>query len=964
MKTPKKTPRRRSAAGKTSSKPEGTSRSGLRWTNGYGRVGNERATFAGQVLKGPGKFITGEEAELSEDELAVATVGVEPPSIRQALNDRGRMMGTIFANQDGATEPVKRKLESGVDGESIHGECTYEEMEFVVQDLVADGVVGIGDLLLSSPKRMKVEKPRSVINSEDLVPQHPTINGISSPVSIRTPLSPQQYGQEVVTGRGAGVGTGHDNAPSDQQVPPAEGSVDPVIGQTLHARYHILGALGRGNFSKTYLAQDLPPEPEPPDPGSSRTGTLVAVKRVDGPWLNPMGQTEYENLHNLHLYDSPRHIVKPLFAFFDQEYIFHLVLEPLDSARPVSLPEGCACVPSCMQRCKSILACPGRQYLFQKLMVQMLSGIHELHRHGLIHSDLTPMNILYLPESNRIKIIDLGNVIKIDDPPLEGEAQFEVQSAHYRAPEILLGAGPLGRKIDVWGAGVVGLEWLLGKEGRKELETEIKLMGKGSGVDIDSVWQPIMAVPAPTRKALVTRMATLFGSVGSYRQGVFWRDEYDALDRTPAGTAEMDEWGLAVPQENHGILSRFLLNTTLSPGLTEFMGKMLQVDVWQRETSAGVLRNDWLVKGLLGEWASVLLRDVTNHRVGMAREVVDIVLEGAITSDEEAWVEAMDDSGFAESAPSVDGKEMEADGKKPRIKDTKGNITPTDGLAGEDPGEESSRLHCNHSHIATTPEVVLPTKPLTRLSPTADEVAQSSKQPAPPTPHRNTTTTKRFDDIPSDGDGGLPFLSPNNFPFTYTRFHPSPSPPLPRLFQSPSPEPLPAPFPGQLAQIEGGEVVEDLPMNIASAADSALAADFGATACLNEEAAHDAQQQLQEGIQPKVTPLLVEGLASWHEFPHPPTILDETQTEVMSQEQPPILMSESDSIKGPDLNVWHMDLAIGPQVILPLSNGFLIANQVNREATRTMRMTTKFVCYDTAYLGLSIFFLHTTCVFS
>ncbi|KAF8419386.1 kinase-like domain-containing protein [Terfezia claveryi] len=766
-------------------------------------------------------------------------------------------------------------------------------------------------------KKIKIEKDvqtEAVTISEAVPPQQPAINnGIPSPhISIPTPLSPlspQEHDQDVVNGKGAeleGRDTDHKNVPEHQQVPPAEAFVDPVIGRTLHARYHIFGALG---------------QPEPPDadnhldPRGRRTGTLVAVKRVNSPWLNPW----------------------PIFAFFDQEYIFHLVLEPLDSARPVSLPERCACVPSRIQKCKSTLACPGRQYLFQKLVVQLLSGVHALHRHGLIHSDLTPANILYLPESNRIKIIDLGNAIKIDDPPLEGEAQFEVQSAHYRAPEILLGAGPLERKIDVWGVGVVGLEWLLGTE----------------GVDINTVWQPIMAVSTPSRKALVARITTLFGSVGSYRQGVFWREEYDTLGRMPGGIAEVDEWGLAVSQENHAILPRFLLNTTLSPGLTQCMGKMLQVDVWKRKTSAEVLRDEWLVKGLLGEWASVLLSDAPiYHRVGMAREDVR---EGTAESGEEVWVEEIDDSGFAES---VDGKEMEADGRGQWVK----GITPTDSPVEEDTREEPSHNH-HRDYTVTTPEEDLcgnlyheANLTPTSESPTGDKVPRSSKQFAPSTPFQKIKGVKRFDDIPF-GDG-LPFPSPTDFPFTYTRFCPSPSPPLPRLFQSPSPEPLPPPSPGQLAQAEVEEDVDVLllrPMG--------LATDLDVTVRRNsiEQAAHVTRQQLQWEIHPNLAPLVVDGLASLQGSPRPLTTLNDTP-EVLPQKQAPILLNEDNEIKEPNIIIWHMDLARGLQVVFlchSYLSDILIANQVNRGAIRMMRMMTKFVCYNSVYFGLPILFQHT-----
>lgn len=365
------------------------------------------------------------------------------------------------------------------------------------------------------------------------------------------------------------------------------------------------------------------------------------------------------------------------------------------------------------------------------------------------------------------------------------------------------------------------------------------------------------------------------------------------MGRMPGRTAEVDEWELAVSQENHAILPRFLLNTTLSPGLTQCMGKMLQVDVWQRKTSAEVLRDEWLVRGLLGEWASVLLSDAPiYHRVGMAREVVR---EGTAASGEEVWVEEIDDSGFAES---VDGKEMEADGRGQWVK----GITPTDSPFEEDIREELS--HNDHrDYTVTTPEEELCGNLYHEANPPTTSESSTADQAAPSTPFQKIKGVKRFDDIPF-GDR-LPFLSPTDFPFTYTRFCPSPSPPLPRLFQSPSPVPLPPPSPGQLAQAEVEEEVDVLllrPMG--------LATDLDVTVRRNsiEEAAYGMRQE----IQPNLAPLVVDSLASLQGFPRPSTTLNDT-SEVMPQKQAPILLNEDNETKKPNIITWHMDLAKGLQ---------------------------------------------------
>ena len=616
------------------------------------------------------------------------------------------------------------------------------------------------------------------------LPELPAIYDLSSPFLDSAAYSQQKKEGEL---EGAEQGCIADNYPIGMdliQLPEEGENHNQIIGSTLHCRYRVLEVLGKGNFATTYLAEDLTagpePEPEPPDiheveiisnQSMRRTCALVAVKRLNGAWLNAVGQAEYEILHSLFVNQPPRHIIKPVSAFFDEQNLFHLVLETLDSAKPVSLPERCVCRPPYTQRCRSMLVCPDRHYLFQKLIVQLLSGVQELHKHGLMHADLTPANVLYLPESNRIKIIDLGNVIKVNDPPVSGDAEFEVQSALYRAPEILLGAGPLERKIDVWGAGMVALEWLLGSQGREELEKELQLVWEVIVTGLDTVRQPVMAVSMPTRQALVTRMVRLFGSVDSYQHGVFWKEEYAEL-ASPIRT-EVDEFGLGLNEYRVGVLPMFLLNKTLSPGLTEFMASMLQVDVWQRKTTADVLRDPWLLKGLLGEWASVI---VDNQFPGGGGQTIgDFMCEvpvGSTANSEDIWVEGVDDSGFAESVEPADGKQTEKGeedkGASSPIKVYERQKSSTPWWAPEDYTKAGS---AREERISDTPSG-------------PHEVAEAlTHGPGSPPPHC-PRDLNNFDDLPPDG--APPFTSSTDSPSIYTQPYMSPSPYLPYSFPLPS----------------------------------------------------------------------------------------------------------------------------------------------------------------------------------
>ncbi|KAH0612814.1 uncharacterized protein H6S33_009194 [Morchella sextelata] len=346
---------------------------------------------------------------------------------------------------------------------------------------------------------------------------------------------------------------------------------------TLIADYRILRILGHGNFSTTYLAEITPTEPEPPD----NPRPLVAIKRMKQT-LSSIGENEYSLLEFLHSNgESPRHVISPITSFFDESHHFHLVIEPLDSGRPVALPL-CGCG-------HPQLACPGRHLVLAKIMLQLLSGLLSLHTHNLIHADLTPANILFLPESNRIKLIDLGNTIRPEDRAAYLD-DFGVQSACYRAPEILLGAGPLSRVMDVWSAGVIAVEMLL--DG----------IVVGNGIEGGELLRGVIE----GRGSMVERVVELVGSVREYQHGMYWQDIYSDISLHPAKKKRGPGNRKRRPEEKTGMLKQFLETETEDSGLVKFLMAMMEVGVSRRGTVMSMLRHPWLIRTLLGDWERVL----------------------------------------------------------------------------------------------------------------------------------------------------------------------------------------------------------------------------------------------------------------------------------------------------------------------------------------------------------------------
>jgi serine/threonine protein kinase len=88
------------------------------------------------------------------------------------------------------------------------------------------------------------------------------------------------------------------------------------------------------------------------------------------------------------------------------------------------------------------------------LGLQLCSAVQYLHRHGVLHLDLKPSNIV--AEAGRAKVIDLSVARR------PGRSRGGVGTWCYMAPEQVTG-GTLGPAADVWGIGVVLWEAAVGQ---------------------------------------------------------------------------------------------------------------------------------------------------------------------------------------------------------------------------------------------------------------------------------------------------------------------------------------------------------------------------------------------------------------------------------------------------------------------------------------------------------------------
>lgn len=122
--------------------------------------------------------------------------------------------------------------------------------------------------------------------------------------------------------------------------------------------------------------------------------------------------------------------------------------------------------------------------LYVKLyMYQLFRSLAYIHSIGVCHRDIKPQNLLLDPETGVLKLCDFGSAKQL----VRGEPNVSyICSRYYRAPELIFGATDYTCNIDVWSAGCVLAELLLGQpifpgdSGVDQLVEIIKVLGTPS----------------------------------------------------------------------------------------------------------------------------------------------------------------------------------------------------------------------------------------------------------------------------------------------------------------------------------------------------------------------------------------------------------------------------------------------------------------------------------------------------
>ncbi|KAK2642495.1 hypothetical protein Ddye_024258 [Dipteronia dyeriana] len=193
--------------------------------------------------------------------------------------------------------------------------------------------------------------------------------------------------------------------------------------------------VGTGSFGIVFQAKCL------------ETGETVAIKKV-------LQDRRYKNreLQLMRVMDHPN-VISLKHCFFSttskNELFLNLVMEYV----PESMYRVLKHYSSANQRMPLIYV---KLYMYQ--IFRGLAYIHTVP--GVCHRDLKPQNLLVDPLTHQVKICDFGSAKQL----INGEANISyICSRFYRAPELIFGATEYTTSIDIWSAGCVLAELLLGQ---------------------------------------------------------------------------------------------------------------------------------------------------------------------------------------------------------------------------------------------------------------------------------------------------------------------------------------------------------------------------------------------------------------------------------------------------------------------------------------------------------------------
>jgi beta-lactam-binding protein with PASTA domain/predicted Ser/Thr protein kinase len=207
---------------------------------------------------------------------------------------------------------------------------------------------------------------------------------------------------------------------------------DPLIDSLFDGRYRILRKLGAGGMANVYLAED------------QELGRRVAIKILNDRHANDDQFVERfrREAKNAAALSHPN--IVSIYDRGEAEGTYYIAMEYLDgrSLKELIVSRGPAPVNVALEYAR-----------------QILSALRFAHRHGIVHRDIKPHNVL-VDNEGRVKVTDFG-IARAGTSQMT-EAGSIVGTAQYLSPEQARGAD-VDQRSDLYSLGVVLYELLTGE---------------------------------------------------------------------------------------------------------------------------------------------------------------------------------------------------------------------------------------------------------------------------------------------------------------------------------------------------------------------------------------------------------------------------------------------------------------------------------------------------------------------
>ncbi|MBX5474385.1 MAG: Stk1 family PASTA domain-containing Ser/Thr kinase, partial [Thermoleophilia bacterium] len=221
---------------------------------------------------------------------------------------------------------------------------------------------------------------------------------------------------------------------------------DPLIDTLFDGRYRIVRKLGAGGMANVYLAED------------QELGRRVAIKILNDRHANDDQFVERfrREAKNAAALSHPN--IVSIYDRGEAEGTYYIAMEYLDgrSLKELIVSRG-----------------PAPVHVAVEYARQILSALRFAHRHGIVHRDIKPHNVLVDAEG-RVKVTDFG-IARAGTSQMT-EAGSIVGTAQYLSPEQARGAD-VDQRSDLYSLGVVLYELLTGEppfEGDTPVEIAMK----------------------------------------------------------------------------------------------------------------------------------------------------------------------------------------------------------------------------------------------------------------------------------------------------------------------------------------------------------------------------------------------------------------------------------------------------------------------------------------------------------